>query len=256
MVLLTNDEQQLRKGIGTKNDGWLRFHQVNMEEVDHPYHFPYFHRTVIEEYVTGKKSKEEANTTNLPPPTAYAYFESDTVVDGPGMIAWARDTAHVQHYGGLPGVDNPVRHFWRWEWNEAKQCVAMNGETNPLPRDRPEFFKQVGGRTFVHLRYGKFAGNYAVTAAHMQAFYQSGMFWTLPDDPSFSREIQLYMVVHGNNVSTNVNGKETDNTFVPIDPRTETLDLVAAAHHQSDKYTRSPWPFGKLCLDDLFFVEE
>ncbi len=244
VVIITNDAQAMKTAIGHKNDDWINYHEVNMSEAGHGNYMPFYHRSVIEQFITTN------STDSKGPPTTYAYFETDTVLDGLGLVAWARDTAFVRHHGGIPGVDRPCRQFWRWEWNEAKKCVAMNGEINPIQRGS-ENFVDVGGRRFVFLRSGRFSGIYVVTAQHMTDYYNSGMFWSRPEDSSWAREVQLYDLIHGDNTSGYAE-ETTDNQFVPIDEQTGTLDLRAAVHHQSDKYPRMPWPFGKLCLEDLF----
>lgn len=231
---------------------WIHYYQVNMGRGESGRYMPFYHRHVIENYLLQNDDTYDNHT--LPAPTTYAYFETDSVVDGPGMVAWAYDTILLQKHianGGktMAGVERPLRQFWRWEWNENKKCVAMNGQTKPLKKGTDNFVT-IGGRPFVFLTDGKFSGIYVVTPEHMMNYYKSGDFWKKDYGSQFAREHQLYHVTSGGHIA--VDFGKTDNTLVPIDEATGTLDMLASVHHQSDKYPRMPWPFGKLCFTDVF----
>ena len=253
-VIITNNATGTKESIGNTNSDWVTIHQVTF---DHPLHMPYYHREVIADYIDRQK-----NTTNmtelpdsykeLPPPTSYAFFEADTVVNGMGLLAWAQDTALLEEQGV---ANTYVRHFWRYEWREKLQCVAFTGQTKPIPRNSSNVLS-IGGKQFVSLTGGRWAGMYVLTHEHMVNFYNSGSFWTLSLPSSGkstnAREIQLYGVIHGDGSGKPANKKVGDNTIVPVDVRAGTVDVIAGVHHQSDKYVWKPWPFSKLCVRDLF----
>mmetsp|Transcript_11329 Transcript_11329/g.20831 ORF Transcript_11329/g.20831 Transcript_11329/m.20831 type:complete len:390 (-) Transcript_11329:127-1296(-) len=256
VVIITNDADATKTAIGSTNDDWYTIHQV--ESGEHPYYMPFYHREVVADYID--REKEKTNMTvvkkDLASPTSYAYFEADTVLDGAGLIAWAKDTAILHDQGET----NHIRHFWRWEWNTIQDCAVFTGQVEPIPRNSSSVISIAGGE-FASLDGGKWAGMYVLTAEHMLKFYNSGAFWTHPTKAKKSREEQLYNVVHGNDAKDRnnkkdrkdkSNKKDQDNTIVPIDERTGTVHLVAGVHHQSDKYQKSPWKLGKLCINDLF----
>ena len=256
VVIITNDADATKTAIGSTNDDWYTIHQV--ESGEHPYYMPFYHREVVADYIDREKDKTNMTEVkkDLASPTSYAYFEADTVLDGAGLIAWARDTAILRDQGET----NHIRHFWRWEWNTIQDCAVFTGQVKSIPRNSSSVLSIAGGE-FASLDGGKWAGMYVLTAEHMLKFYNSGAFWTHPTKAKKSREEQLYNVVHGNDAKDRSNKKDRkdkskkddrDNTIVPIDKRTGTVHLVAGVHHQSDKYQKSPWKLGKLCVNDLF----
>jgi hypothetical protein len=99
---------------------------------------------------------------------------------------------------------------------------------------------------------------YVVPAFHMEEFYSSGSFWTRPKDNRKALESQLHMLMKkdGDFFSKTPFGEYKHNSdttiVVPLDKNGRQLDMIAGVHHASDKYARTPWPFGKLCLKDLF----
>ena len=139
--------------------------------------------------------------------------------------------------------------------NGMKSCIVQRLLDKPIPRNSSNVLS-IGGKQFVSLTGGRWAGMYVLTHEHMVNFYNSGSFWTLSLPPSGksknAREIQLYGVIHGDGSGKLANKKVGDNTIVPVDVRTGTVDVIAGVHHQSDKYVRPKSKFGKLCMGDLF----
>ena len=177
-------------------------------------------------------------------------------MNGLGLLSWAQDTAFLQEQGV---ANTYVRHFWRWEWNTKLQCAVFTGQTKPIPRNSSSVL-QIGGKEFVSLTGGRWAGMYILTQQHMINFYNSGSFWKLSLPTSgksldkWAREIQLYGVIHGDG-SGMPNKNDGDDTIVPIDVQTGIVNVIAGVHHQSDKYAKKKWPFSKLCVGDLFNEE-
>ncbi|KAL7444189.1 hypothetical protein ACHAXM_009306 [Skeletonema potamos] len=250
VVIVTNDAKGVKKSLGHVNNDWYTFHEVNSSQ---PFHMPFYHREVIADYLD--RGKDGVNITfmsnkDLPPPTAYSFFEADTVLNGAGLLSWARDSALIHH----EGASNRIRHFFRWEWNEDLNCPVFNGQKIQLWRKSSDRIIAIGGKRFISLTgCGVWTGMYVLPAQHMiNYYYNSGSFWTLPHKYDKARELQLHAIIHGNNKSGKLGKREGDNTLVPMDERTGTVDVIAGVHHQSDKYIGSPW-FGKLCIKDLFF---
>jgi len=248
VVIVTNDATGAEKSLGSVNNDWYTFHEVNSSQ---PFHMPFYHREVVADYLD--REKEGMNTTfmlnkDLPPPTAYSFFEADTVLNGAGLLAWARDTALLRH----EGVSNRIRHFFRWEWNEDLNCPVFNGQNIQLSRDSSDRIITIGGRRFISMTgCGVWAGMYVLPAQHMMNYYDSGSFWTLPDKYHSARELQMHSIIHGYYTLGKPGRREGDNTLVPMDERTGTVDVIAGVHHQSDKYSGSRY-FGNMCIKDLF----
>mmetsp|Transcript_4884 Transcript_4884/g.11142 ORF Transcript_4884/g.11142 Transcript_4884/m.11142 type:complete len:400 (-) Transcript_4884:216-1415(-) len=258
VVIVTNNAASAKESLGRTNGDWYTFHQVDTK--GQPYHMPFYHREVVADYIDRHKEDGRMNMTEmlnkeLPPPSSYSFFEADNVLDGAGLLAWARDTALLLHHqeGEEEGTNNHIRHFWRWEWNTLQGCAVFTGQIKPIPRNSSDRIITIGGKHFVSMTGGGiWAGMYVLTSQHMLNYYNSGSFWNLPNKYKYAREIQLHDVVHGNDTIGRPDKNDGDNTIVPIDGRTGTVDVIAGVHHQSDKYVDSPWGFSKLCVDDLF----
>ena len=271
IVIVTNDKENAQKIIGT-ND-WFTFHQVNVPTKqqfkdtniklkdwnytihgNHPYHMPFYHREVIADYLD-HRDKNGTNMTDmlneeLPSPTSYAFFEADNVLDKFGLLSWAEDTA-LLHNQGIETTKQQLRHFFRWEYSTKKDCPVFTGQTKPIPRNS---IIMIGGKEFIPLTGGRWAGMYVLPAEHMIEYYNSGSFWNIPQNTKYAREIQLHDIVHGSDeLGRQGNDMGVDNTLVPVDEMTGTVSLSAGVHHQSDKYSKKKWgKFGKLCINDLF----
>ena len=256
VVIITNDAAAAKASLGMTNNGWYTFHQVDTHE--HPYHMPFYHREVIADYIDPNKDGSK-NTTGLlnkdfPPPSSYAYFEADNVLNGAGLLAWARDMTLILGEEGKG--TNHVRHFWRWEWNTLQGCAAFTGQVKPIPKNSTDRVITIGGKRFVSMTGGgAFAGMYVVTSQHMMEYYASGSFWKLPKKERYTREIQLFDIVHGSDVFGKPDKITGDNTIVPLDETTGTVDVISGVHHQSDKYQKGRYKLGKLCINDLFYHE-
>ena len=216
---------------------------------------------VVADYID--RQKEGMNMTvvpnkDVPPPTAYSFMEADNVINGAGLLAWAKDTVFLQknEIGATATTTDHqhIRHFWRWEYNKDRNCPVFIGQQFQLSRNDSDRLRTIGGRRFISMTgAGVWAGMYVVTAQHMLNYYQSGSFWSLSNTKyKWSREVQLHDIIHhGSNITGKTGRKDGDNTLVPFDEGTGTADLVAAVHHQSDKYVKGHF-FGKLCVNDLF----
>ena len=261
VVIVTNNATGVLNKLEVGMRDIIQVQEVNLTGL-HGNYLPFFHRNVIDEYILKRNH-----------PTAYAFFEEDTVTSAEGLVGWARDTIFLERHRDTSNHDY-IRHFFRWEWNKEKGCVAHNSQTYPVSMNNPQppprhkkgkkdqyqpstDIHEIGGRKFVSLSVGKWAGMYVVTHAHMEEFYNSDNFWTKPIYPKLAREIQLHSLLKKDadyfmNNTLKVYKDLSDTMIVPLDKSGKQLDMIAGVHHQSDKYARTPYPFGKLCLKDTF----
>ena len=257
VVILTNNAKATEQGIGIHKDNWYNFHEVRADVLSEtPHHMPFYHREIVADYLD--RNKEGTNMTaainkDLPPPSSYAFFEADNVLNGNGLLAWAYDTALLLDHG----VHNRIRHFWRYEWHAKKGCAAFTGQLKAFSRNDNDRIITIGDKKFVSMTGGGiWAGMYILTARHMLNYYNSGSYWNLPNKYKYAREIQLHDVVHGSDIMGRPARNGGDNTLVPLDENTRTLSLGAGVHHQSDKYQGSKkgrrYGYGQLCINDLF----
>lgn len=269
VVIITNDKENAKKSIG--GDDWYNFHQINVPTIqqfketniklkdwnftingNHPYHMPFYHREVIADYLDTDKNgtnMTDMSKEELPPPSTYAYFEVDNVLDKVGLLSWAEDMALLHSLG--VETTNHLRHFFRWEYSTKNECVVFTGQTKSILRNTSIL---IGDKEFITLTDGgRWAGMYVLPAEHMKMYYHSGSFWNIPQNTKYAREIQLQDIVHGSDeLGRKGDGKGVDNTLVPVDERTGTVSLSAGVHHQSDKYSKMKTRFSKLCIQDLF----
>lgn len=260
VVILTNNAKASEQSIGIHKDNWYTFHEVRADVLSEtPHHMPFYHREIVADYID--RNKEGTNMTaainkDLPPPSSYAFFEADNVLNGNGLLAWAYDTALLLDHG----VHDRIRHFWRYEWHTKKGCAAFTGQLKPLSRNDQDRIITIGDKKFVSMTGGGvWAGMYILTARHMLNYYNSGSYWNLPNKYKYARELQLHDVVHGSDIMGRPARNGGDNTLVPLDENTRTVSLVAGVHHQSDKYQGSKkgrrYGYGQLCINDLFTDE-
>ena len=96
IVIVTNDANAMEEKLDVGLQEIVQVREINMTNI-HGYYLPFFHRNVIDEYI------QQPN-----PPTAYSFFEEDTVLSAEGLKAWARDTIHLKKHHS-----NFTRHFFR-----------------------------------------------------------------------------------------------------------------------------------------------